>query len=54
LIFVVFDVEAVFLFPWAVAFGKLGLYALIEMIIFILILFFGLFYAWRKGALKWA
>lgn len=53
LIFVIFDVEAVFLFPWAVAFGKLGLYALIEMIIFILILFFGLFYAWRKGALKW-
>ena len=53
LIFVVFDVEAVFLFPWAVAFGKLGLYALIEMVIFILILFFGLFYAWRKGALKW-
>ena len=53
LIFVVFDVEAVFLFPWAVAFGKLGLYALVEMIIFILILFFGLFYAWRKGVLKW-
>lgn len=53
LIFVVFDVEVVFLFPWAVAFGKLGLFALIEMVIFILILFFGLFYAWRKGALKW-
>ncbi len=53
LIFVVFDVEVIFLFPWAVAFGKLGLYALIEMIIFIMILFFGIFYAWRKGALKW-
>ena len=53
LIFVIFDVEAVFLFPWAVAFGKLGLFALVEMVIFILILFFGLFYAWRKGALKW-
>ena len=53
LIFVVFDVEAVFLFPWAVAFGQLGLYALIEMAIFITILFFGLYYAWRKGALKW-
>jgi NADH:ubiquinone oxidoreductase subunit 3 (subunit A) len=53
LIFVVFDVEAVFLFPWAVAFGQLGLYALIEMAIFIMILFFGLYYAWRKGALKW-
>ncbi len=53
LIFVIFDVEVVFLFPWAVAFGKLGLFALVEMVIFILILFFGLFYAWKKGALKW-
>jgi NADH-quinone oxidoreductase subunit A len=53
LIFVIFDVEAVFLFPWAVAFGQLGLYALVEMVIFILILFFALFYAWRKGVLKW-
>jgi NADH-quinone oxidoreductase subunit A len=53
LIFVVFDVEAVFLFPWAVAFGHLGLFALIEMIIFIMILVFGLFYAWKKGVLKW-
>ncbi len=53
LIFVVFDVEAVFLFPWAVAFGQLGLFALVEMVIFILILMFGLFYAWKKGVLKW-
>lgn len=53
LIFVIFDVEAVFLFPWAVAFGQLGLYALVEMIIFILILFYGIYYAWKKGALKW-
>ena len=53
LIFVIFDVEAVFLFPWAVAFGQLGLYALVEMVLFILILFFGLFYAYRKGVLKW-
>ncbi len=53
LIFVIFDVEVVFLFPWAVAFGKLGLFALVEMVIFILILFFGIFYAWKKGALKW-
>ena len=53
LLFVIFDVEVVFLFPWAVAFGELGLFALIEMILFILILFFGLFYAWRKGVLKW-
>lgn len=53
LIFVIFDVEAVFLFPWAVAFGRLGLFALVEMVIFILILMFGLYYAWKKGALKW-
>jgi NADH-quinone oxidoreductase subunit A len=54
LIFVIFDVEAVFMFPWAVAFNQLGLYALVEMVIFILILLFGLYYAWKKGALKWA
>jgi len=53
LIFVIFDVEVVFLFPWAVAFNQLGLYALIEMVIFILILFYGIFYAWKKGVLKW-
>jgi len=53
LIFVIFDVEVVFLFPWAVAFKKLGLFALIEMFIFLAILIFGLAYAWRKGALKW-
>ena len=53
LIFVIFDVEAIFLFPWAVAFDKLGFYALVEMVIFIVILFFGIYYAWKKGALKW-
>ena len=53
LIFVIFDVEVIFLFPWAVAFGQLGLFALIEMVVFILILFYGLFYAWKKGVLKW-
>ena len=53
LIFVIFDVEVVFLFPGAVAFKKLGLYALIEMFIFLAILIFGLIYAWRKGALRW-
>ncbi len=53
LIFVVFDVEAIFIFPWAVAYGKLGLYALAEMILFVGILVGGLLYAWRKGALEW-
>lgn len=53
LIFVIFDVEAVFLFPWAVAFGQLGLYALVEMVVFVAILFYGIFYAWKRGSLKW-
>ncbi len=53
LVFVVFDVEAAFIFPWAVAYHQLGLYALIEMVLFVLILLGGLLYAWRKGALEW-
>lgn len=53
LVFVVFDVEAAFIFPWAVAYNKLGVYALIEMVIFVAILLGGLLYAWRKGALEW-
>ena len=54
LIFVVFDVETVFLFPWAVAYKQLGIYALVEMFIFIGILVVGLAYAWRKGVLRWS
>lgn len=53
LAFVVFDVEAVFLLPWALAYNTLGLYAVIEVIIFILILLGALIYIWRKGALEW-
>lgn len=53
LAFVVFDVEAAFLFPWAVVFKKLGLFGFIEMAVFIFIILFGLVYVWRKGALKW-
>lgn len=53
LIFVVFDVETVFLYPWAVAYKQLGLFALVEMLIFVAILVAGLAYAWRKGALAW-
>ncbi len=54
LIFLIFDVETVFLFPWAAAFGFLPLFAVIEGILFVLILVAGLVYAWRKGALQWA
>jgi NADH-quinone oxidoreductase subunit A len=53
LAFVIFDIEVVFLYPWAVAYNQLGLFALIEMMIFLLILVYGLAYAWRKGALEW-
>lgn len=53
LLFVVFDVEAVFLYPWAVAFNSMGLYVLVEMFIFVALLAAGLWYAWKKGALEW-
>jgi NADH-quinone oxidoreductase subunit A len=53
LIFVIFDVEAVFLFPWAVKFRELGLVGFIEMVIFLVILVVPFTYAWRKGLLKW-
>ncbi len=53
LVFLVFDVETVFLFPWAVSLGKLPVFAVIEGIVFILILLAGLVYAWRKGTLEW-
>lgn len=54
LVFVIFDVETVFLYPWAVAFHRLGLLAFVEALIFIAILVIGLVYAWRKGALEWS
>ncbi|MGV2828999.1 MULTISPECIES: photosynthetic/respiratory NAD(P)H-quinone oxidoreductase subunit C [unclassified Myxosarcina] len=54
LVFVVFDVETVFLYPWAVAFSRLGLLAFVEALIFIAILVVALVYAWRKGALEWS
>jgi NADH-quinone oxidoreductase subunit A len=54
LLFVIFDVEAVFIFPWAVNLDSLGLFGLVEMVLFIAILAFGLVYAWRKGVLRWA
>jgi len=53
LIFVIFDVEVIFVFPWAVVYDSLGLFAFVEMMIFIGILLVGYAYAWRKGALEW-
>jgi NADH-quinone oxidoreductase subunit A len=54
LLFVMFDVEAVFIFPWAVKLESLGTFGLVEMAAFIVILALGLVYAWRKGVLRWA
>ena len=53
MLFVIFDVETVFMFPWAVIFNKLLLFGLIEMMVFIFILVVGYYYAWQKGALDW-
>jgi NADH-quinone oxidoreductase subunit A len=52
-LFILFDIEIVFFLPWAVVFKKLGLFGLVEMLIFILILLVGYVYAWKKGALEW-
>ena len=52
-LFILFDIEVVFFLPWAVTFRQLGLFGLIEMVIFIAILLVGYVYAWKKGALEW-
>lgn len=54
LVFLIFDVEVVFLFPWALAYNRLGLFALVEMFIFIFLLVVALLYTWRKGVLEWS
>lgn len=53
MLFVVFDVEIVFLYPWAVVFDKIGLFAFVEMMLFIFILLIGYIYAWKKDAFTW-
>lgn len=52
-LFVIFDIEIIFLYPWAVAFNHIGLVGLISMLIFIALFILGLAYAWRKGGLEW-
>jgi len=52
-LFILFDIEVVFFLPWAIVFRQLGLFGLIEMMIFIVILLVGYVYAWKKGALEW-
>ncbi|NIM51659.1 MAG: NAD(P)H-quinone oxidoreductase subunit 3 [Gemmatimonadales bacterium] len=53
MLFIVFDIETVFMIPWGVAFRQLGLFGLVEMLIFVLILLVGFIYAWKRGALEW-
>jgi NADH-quinone oxidoreductase subunit A len=53
MLFIVFDIEIVFMYPWAVKFKQLGLFGFVEMMVFIAILLVGYVYIWRKGALKW-
>jgi NADH-quinone oxidoreductase subunit A len=53
ILFIVFDVEVVFLYPWAIVFRRLGMVGFVEMLVFVAILTLGLAYVWRKGALEW-
>jgi NADH-quinone oxidoreductase subunit A len=53
MLFILFDIETVFLYPWAVVYRALGTFALVEMLVFIGILSIGLVYAWKRGALEW-
>lgn len=54
MVFILFDIEAVFLYPWAVVYRELKVFAFIEMLIFILLVFCGFLYVWKKGALDWS
>ena len=53
MLFIIFDIESVFLYPFAVAFDKLGLFALVEMVLFIITVFIAYAYVWRRGGLEW-
>jgi NADH-quinone oxidoreductase subunit A len=54
MLFIIFDIETIFLFPWAVTFRQLGLFGLIEMAIFIALVFVAYLYVWKKGGLEWS
>jgi len=53
MLFIIFDIETVFMIPWGVTFRQLGLLGLVEMLLFVVILFVGYVYAWKRGALEW-
>jgi NADH-quinone oxidoreductase subunit A len=54
MLFILFDIEAIFLYPWAVVYRELKMFAFVEMLIFIVLIFCGFFYIWKKGALDWS
>ena len=54
MLFILFDIEAIFLYPWAVVYRELKMFAFVEMLIFIVLVFAGYFYIWKKGALDWS
>jgi len=54
MLFILFDIEAIFLYPWAVVFRELKLFAFVEMLLFLVLILAGFFYIWKKGALDWA
>ena len=53
MLFIIFDIEIIFLYPWAVAFGRLGVFGLVEMVLFIATVFVAYAYVWRRGGLEW-
>ena len=54
MLFILFDIEAIFLYPWAVVFRQLKMFAFVEMLIFVILIFCGFFFIWKKGALDWS
>jgi NADH-quinone oxidoreductase subunit A len=54
IVFILFDIEAVFLYPWAVVYRELKMFAFIEMLLFVILILAGFFYVWKKGALDWS
>ncbi len=54
IVFILFDIEAVFLYPWAVVYRELKMFAFVEMLLFIVLILVGFFYVWKKGALDWS
>jgi NADH-quinone oxidoreductase subunit A len=54
MVFILFDIEAIFLYPWAVVYRQLGLFAFFEMLLFIVLVLCGFFYVWKKGVLNWS